>query len=113
VSLPPPRQELPDLLLDAIRSRDAAATARLTRQWAHRHGVTSLETFRTGGVIGQEGPEAGDWLRQQLEGGAMAPGTEAPAGVDEAFAALDMAFSTPPKPCGQAPASAVLSSGVT
>jgi len=101
VSLPPTRPELSSLLLEAIHRRDATATARLTRLWAHRHGVGSLERFRTGSVITQQGTEAGHWLRQQLEGPALPPSA---AGVDDAFAALEAAFSSPPELAGVAPA---------
>ncbi|MEA5414538.1 hypothetical protein [Synechococcus sp. BA-132 BA5] len=106
--LPPSRPELSGLLLEAVHRRDVAATARLTRQWAHRHGVGSLERFRTGSVIALQGTEAGDWLGQQLEATAEAP-TAAPtvfptaaAGVDDAFAALEAAFSSPPEFAGEA-----------
>lgn len=94
MSLPPPRPELTSLLLDAIRRRDAATVARLTGQWAHRHGVTSLETFRTGSVVAEEGWEAGDWLLQHMDA-AMAPASVTMA---EAFAALEDSFSAPPQP---------------
>jgi len=110
VSLPPSRPELSNLLLEAVHRRDATATARLIRQWAHRHGVGSLEQFRTGPLIAQQGSEAGDWLRQHLEGPAVAPtapGLDRPkpvaAGVDDAFAALEAAFSPPPVPAVEAP----------
>ncbi len=111
MSLPPPRPELSSLLLDAVHRRDATATARLIRQWAHRHGVGSLEQFRTGRLIAEQGSEAGDWLRQHLEGPAVAPTAPGSdrlkpmaAGVDDAFAALEAAFSTPPVPAVEAPA---------
>ncbi|MCP9858410.1 MULTISPECIES: hypothetical protein [unclassified Cyanobium] len=107
--LPPSRPELSSLLLEAVHRRDATATARLTRQWAHRHGVGSLERFRTDNLIAQQGIGAGDWLRQQLEGAAGAP-TAAPAvpgpaaaRVEDAFAALEAAFSTAPVFAGVAP----------
>jgi hypothetical protein len=110
VSLPPTRPELSNLLLEAVHRRDATATARLIRQWAHRHGVVSLEQFRTGSLIAQQGSEAGAWLRQHLEGPAVAPtdpGSDRPnpvaAGVDDAFAALEAAFSPPPLPAVEAP----------
>ncbi len=99
--LPPSRPELSGLLLEAVRRRDATATARLTRQWAHRHGVVSLERFRRCSVIVQQGTEAGDWLRQQVEGAA---GGRTTAGMDDAFAALEAAFSTPLACAGEAPA---------
>jgi hypothetical protein len=115
VSLPFPRPELSNQLLEAIRRRDAAATARLTRQWVHRHGVVSLGDFRLGTVIPQEGPEAANWLDDQLEGGASAPAPTAPRAqaatapepyhfteppgpppaVESAFAALEAAFLSP------------------
>ncbi len=94
MSLPPPRPELTSLLLDAIRRRDAATVARLTGQWAHRHGVTSLESFRTGSVVAEAGWEAGDWLLQHMDA-AMAPASVTMA---EAFAALEDSFSAPPQP---------------
>ncbi len=110
MSLPPSRPELSNLLLEAVHRRDATATARLIRQWAHRHGVRSLEQFRAGTLIPQQGLAAGDWLRQHLEGPAVAPtapGSDRPkpvaAGVDDAFAALEAAFSTPPLPAVEAP----------
>ncbi len=110
MSLPPSRPELSNLLLEAVHRRDATATARLIRQWAHRHGVVSIEQFRTGSLIAQQGSEAGEWLRQHLEGPAVAPndpGSDRPnpvaAGVDDAFAALEAAFSTPPLPAVEAP----------
>jgi hypothetical protein len=113
VPLPPSRPELSSLLLEAVQRRDVTATARLTRQWAHRHGVGSLERFRTDNLVAQQGTGAGDWLRQQLEGAAGAP-TAAPtaappfpstaaARVDDAFAALEAAFSTLPEFAEQAP----------
>lgn len=111
MSLPPTRPELSKLLLEAIHRRDTTATARLIRQWAHRHGVGSLEQFRTGSLIAQQGSEAGEWLRQHLEGPAVvptAPGLDRPnpmaPGVDDAFAALEAAFSTPPLPAVEATA---------
>jgi hypothetical protein len=94
VSLPSPRPELSHLLLEAIRRRDAATVARLTGQWAHRHGVTSLESFRTGSVVAEAGWEAGDWLLQHMDA-AMAPASVTMA---EAFAALEDSFSGPPQP---------------
>ncbi len=94
MSLPPPRPELSNLLLEAIRRRDAATVARLTGQWAHRHGVTSLENFRTGSVVAEAGWEAGDWLLQHMDA-AMAPASVTMA---EAFAALEDSFSGPPQP---------------
>ncbi len=94
MSLPPPRPELSSLLLEAIRRRDAATVARLTGQWAHRHGVTSLESFRTGSVVVEAGWEAGDWLLQHMDA-AMAPASVTMA---EAFAALEDSFSGPPQP---------------
>ena len=94
MSLPSPRPELSSLLLDAIRRRDAATVARLTGQWAHRHGVTSLESFRTGSVVAEAGWEAGDWLLQHMDA-AMAPASVTMA---EAFAALEDSFSGPPPP---------------
>ncbi|MCT0207034.1 hypothetical protein [Synechococcus sp. CS-1332] len=94
MSLPSPRPELTSLLLDAIRRRDAATVSRLTGQWAHRHGVTSLESFRTGSVIAEAGWEAGDWLLQHMDA-AMAPASVTMA---EAFAALEDSFSGPPRP---------------
>ncbi len=94
MSLPPPRPELSGLLLEAIRRRDAATVARLTGQWAHRHGVTSLESFRTGSVVAEAGWEAGDWLLQHMDA-AMAPASVTMA---EAFAALEDSFSGPPQP---------------
>jgi hypothetical protein len=105
VSLPSPRPELSDLLLEAIRRRDAATVARLTGQWAHRHGVTSLESFRTGSVIAEAGWEAGDWLLQHMDA-AMAPASVTMA---EAFAALEDSFSgpTPPSPLTPTPMAAV------
>jgi hypothetical protein len=110
VSLPPTRPELSHLLLEAVHRRDTTATARLICQWAHRHGVGSIEQFRTGSLIAQQGSEAGEWLRQHLEGPAVAPndpGSDRPnpvaAGVDDAFAALEAAFSTPPLPAVEAP----------
>lgn len=93
MSLPPPRPELSSLLLEAIRRRDAATVARLTGQWAHRHGVTSLESFRTGSVVAEAGWEAGDWLLQHMDA-AMAPASVTMA---EAFAALEDSFSGPPQ----------------
>jgi hypothetical protein len=93
VSLPSPRPELSSLLLDAIRRRDAATVARLTGQWAHRHGVTSLESFRTGSVVAEAGWEAGDWLLQHMDA-AMAPASVTMA---EAFAALEESFAGPPR----------------
>jgi hypothetical protein len=63
--------------------------------------VGSLERFRTDSVITQQGTEAGHWLRQQLEGPALPPSA---AGVDDAFAALEAAFSSPPELAGVAPA---------
>lgn len=108
---PPSRPELSSLLLEAVHRRDVTATARLTRQWAHRHGVVSLESFRSVTVIAQQGNEAGDWLLQQVEGAAGDPavhGSDRPkstgAGVDDAFAALEAAFSTPPLPVVEEPA---------
>ncbi len=120
--LPPSRPELSSLLLEAVHRRDATTTARLTRQWAHRHGVGSLERFRTDNLIAQQGLGAGDWLRQQLEGAAGAPTaaqTAAPTGVppvpgpaaarvDDAFAALEAAFSTAPVFAEEAPATPAL-----
>ncbi|WP_094584878.1 hypothetical protein [Synechococcus sp. BO 8801] len=100
MSLPSPRPELSHLLLEAIRRRDAATVARLTGQWAHRHGVTSLESFRTGSVVAEAGWEAGDWLLQHMDA-AMAPASVTMA---EAFAALEDSFSGPPQP---APTAAV------
>jgi hypothetical protein len=94
VSLPSPRPELSHLLLEAIRRRDAATVARLTGQWAHRHGVTSLESFRTGSVVAEAGWEAGDWLLQHMDA-AMAPASVTMA---EAFAALEDSFAGPPQP---------------
>ena len=94
MSLPPPRPELSSLLLEAIRRRDAATVARLTGQWAHRHGVTSLESFRTGSVVAEAGWEAGDWLLQHMDA-AMAPASVTMA---EAFAALEDSFYGPPQP---------------
>ncbi len=94
MSLPSPRPELSHLLLEAIRRRDAATVARLTGQWAHRHGVTSLESFRTGSVVAEAGWEAGDWLLQHMDA-AMAPASVTMA---EAFAALEDSFSGPPQP---------------
>ncbi|KAF0653212.1 hypothetical protein L107_09756 [Cyanobium sp. Copco_Reservoir_LC18] len=94
MSLPSPRPELSQLLLDAIRRRDAAIVARLTGQWAHRHGVTSLESFRTGSVVAEAGWEAGDWLLQHMDA-AMAPASVTMA---EAFAALEDSFAGPPPP---------------
>ncbi|MCP9798524.1 hypothetical protein [Cyanobium sp. Lug-B] len=94
MSLPSPRPELSQLLLDAIRRRDAATVARLTGQWAHRHGVTSLESFRTGSVVAEAGWEAGDWLLQHMDA-AMAPASVTMA---EAFAALEDSFAGPPPP---------------
>ncbi|MBM5821758.1 MAG: hypothetical protein FJ082_04635 [Cyanobacteria bacterium K_Offshore_surface_m2_011] len=94
MSLPPPRPELSSLLLEAIRRRDAATVARLTGQWAHRHGVTSLESFRTGSVVAEAGWEAGDWLLQHMDA-AMAPASVTMA---EAFAALEDSFSAPLRP---------------
>ncbi len=94
MSLPSPRPELTSLLLDAIRRRDAATVSRLTGQWAHRHGVTSLESFRTGSVVAEAGWEAGDWLLQHMDA-AMAPASVTMA---EAFAALEDSFSGPPQP---------------
>ncbi|AFY30298.1 hypothetical protein [Cyanobium gracile] len=94
MSLPSPRPELSHLLLDAIRRRDAATVARLTGQWAHRHGVTSLESFRTGSVVAEAGWEAGDWLLQHMDA-AMAPASVTMA---EAFAALEDSFAGPPPP---------------
>ena len=112
--LPPSRPELSGLLLEAVHRRDVAATARLTRQWAHRHGVGSLERFRTGSVIALQGTEAGVWLGQQLEATAEAP-TAAPtafpaaaAGVDDAFAALEAALSGPPELAGESPTTPAL-----
>jgi hypothetical protein len=99
VSLPSPRPELSHLLLDAIRRRDAATVARLTGQWAHRHGVTSLESFRTGSVVAEAGWEAGDWLLQHMDA-AMAPASVTMA---EAFAALEDSFAGPPLPAPTAP----------
>jgi hypothetical protein len=116
VSLPSPRPALSIQLLEAIRRRDAAATARLTRQWVHRHGVVSLGDFRRGTVIPQEGPEGGKWLEDQLEGGASAPTPTVPRAqtattpqpcfkeptpppaVESAFAALEAAFLSPSLP---------------
>ncbi len=110
MSLPPSRPELSNLLLEAVHRRDATATARLIRQWAHRHGVGSLEQFRTGPLIAQQGSEAGEWLRQHLEGPAVAPTAPGSdhlkpmaAGVDDAFAALEAAFSPPPVPVALVP----------
>jgi hypothetical protein len=69
-----------------------------------------LEQFRTGSLIALQGSEAGEWLRQHLDGPAVAsndPGSDRPnpvaAGVDDAFAALEAAFSTPPLPAVEAP----------
>ncbi|MEA5442201.1 hypothetical protein [Cyanobium gracile] len=105
MSPPLSRPELSNLLLEAVHRRDTTATARLSRQWAHRHGVGSLEQFRTGSLMAQQGSEASEWLRQHLEGpdvAPTAPGSERPKpiapGVDDAFAALEAAFSTPPVP---------------
>jgi hypothetical protein len=105
VSLPSPRPELTSLLLDAIRRRDAATVSRLTGQWAHRHGVTSLESFRTGSVVAEAGWEAGDWLLQHMDA-AMAPASVTMA---EAFAALEDSFSgpLPPTPISAVPSPAV------
>lgn len=111
--LPPSRPEFSSLLLEAVQRRDVTATARLTRQWAHRHGVGSLERFLTDNLVAQQGTGAGDWLRQQLEGAAAGP-TAAPtaappypssaaARVDDAFAALEAAFSTLPEFAEAAP----------
>ncbi len=76
--LPSPRPDSVSQLLDAIRRRDPAATARLTRRWAHRRGVSSLEDFRFGSVIPLVGREGGDWLQQQLDGAAPVPSATAP-----------------------------------
>jgi hypothetical protein len=103
VSLPSPRPELSHLLLEAIRRRDAATVARLTGQWAHRHGVTSLESFRTGSVVAEAGWEAGDWLLQHMDA-AMAPASVTMA---EAFAALEDSFSGPPQPTPVTPIRAI------
>jgi len=103
VSLPSPRPELSHLLLEAIRRRDAATVARLTGQWAHRHGVTSLESFRTGSVVAEAGWEAGDWLLQHMDA-AMAPASVTMA---EAFAALEDSFSAPLQPSPVTPIRAV------
>ncbi len=101
--MPPPRPELTSLLLEAIRRRDSATAARLTGQWAHRHGVTSLESFRTGSVVAEAGWEAGDWLLQHMEA-AMAPASVTMA---EAFAALEDSFAgSPPPTPSSAPAPA-------
>ncbi|WP_216915904.1 MULTISPECIES: hypothetical protein [unclassified Synechococcus] len=103
MSLPSPRPELSHLLLEAIRRRDAATVARLTGQWAHRHGVTSLESFRTGSVVAEAGWEAGDWLLQHMDA-AMAPASVTMA---EAFAALEDSFSAPLQPSPVTPIRAV------
>ncbi|KEF41049.1 MAG: hypothetical protein ER33_13605 [Cyanobium sp. CACIAM 14] len=100
MSLPPSRSELFLPLLDAIRRRDPAATARCIRRWVHRHGVASLADFRSATVIPLEGSEAGDWLQQQLDGAALTPlaavprpaEVPSPPAVEDAFAALEAAF---------------------
>jgi hypothetical protein len=65
--LPSPRPQLSDQLQEASRRRDPAATARLTGQWVHRHGLDSLHRFCRDALVDRQGAEAGDWLQGQLE----------------------------------------------
>ena len=129
--LPSPRPDPVSQLLDAIRRRDPAATARLTRRWAHRRGVSSLEEFRCSSVIPLEGQDGGDWLLQQLDGSAPVPSATAPCSpqasaaqnvpevpvgtaVEDGFTGLETAFlPSPLNPSTEAPCPAEAADGST